>query len=122
MNHSDTGLTESDFLKILWDYFAIHANQRMQILNFYIVLETFFITGLLTLFQLDGELAAFRFTVCIAIIFFSLIFYALDMRTKTMIKFSEDALKTIEQKNVAKYGNEIMIFSIEQEKTLYERR
>ena len=122
MNHSDTGLAESDFLKILWDYFAIHANQRMQILNFYIVLETFFITGLLTLFQLDGELVAFRFTVCISIIFFSLIFYALDMRTKTMIKFSEDALKTIEQKNIAKYGNEIMIFSIEQEKTLYERR
>ena len=54
--------------------------------------------------------------------FFSLIFYALDTRTKAMIKFSEDILKTIEQKNVAKYGNEIMIFSIEQEKTIYERR
>ena len=39
-----------------------------------------------------------------------------------MIKFSEDVLKTIEQKNVAKYGNEIMIFSIEHEKTIYERR
>ncbi len=122
MNHSDTGLTESDFFKMVWDYFVIHANQRMQILNFYIVLETFFITGLLTLFQLDGELTAFRFIVCIAIIFFSLIFYALDTRTKAMIKFSEDVLKTIEQKNVAKYGNEIMIFNIEQEKTIYERR
>lgn len=70
MNHSDTGLTESEFFKMVWDYFVIHANQRMQILNFYIVLETFFITGLLTLFQLDGELTAFRFIVCIAIIFF----------------------------------------------------
>lgn len=69
MNHSDTGLTESDFFKMVWDYFVIHANQRMQILNFYIVLETFFITGLLTLFQLDGELTVFRFIVCIAIIF-----------------------------------------------------
>ena len=46
MNHSDTGLTESEFFKMVWDYFVIHANQRMQILNFYIVLETFFITGL----------------------------------------------------------------------------
>lgn len=53
-------LSENDFVKILWDYFAIHANQRIQILNFYIVLETFFITGLLTLFQLDGNLTAFR--------------------------------------------------------------
>lgn len=122
MNQNNTSLMESDFLKMVWDYFAIHANQRIQILNFYIVLETFFITGLLTLFQLDGELTAFRFMLCIAIIFFSLVFYALDTRTKTMIKFSEDALKAVEQKYIAKYGAEIMIFSIEQEKTLYERR
>ena len=31
-------LSENDFVKILWDYFAIHANQRIQMLNFYIVL------------------------------------------------------------------------------------
>ncbi len=122
MEHNNNGLTESDFVKILWDYFAIHANQRIQILNFYIVLETFFITGLLTLFQLDGELTLFRLVISIAIIFFSLIFYALDTRTKTMIKYSEDALKAIEQKNVTKYGADIMIFSIEQEKTVFERR
>lgn len=115
-------LKESDFLKILWDYFAVHANQRIQILNFYIVLETFFITGLLTLFQLDGDLRVFRLILSVSIIFFSFIFYALDKRTKEMIKFSEEALKTLEQKYVLKYGSEIMIFSKEQEKTLFERR
>lgn len=115
-------LNERDFLKILWDYFAIHANQRIQILNFYIVLETFFITGLLTLFQLNGELTVFRLLLSFAIIFFSFIFYALDRRTKEMIKFSEEALKNIEQKYVAQYSDKIMIFSIEQEKTLLERR
>jgi hypothetical protein len=115
-------LKESDFLKILWDYFAVHANQRIQILNFYIVLETFFITGLLTLFQLDGDLTVFRLILSVSIIFFSFIFYALDKRTKEMIKFSEEALKTLEQKYVLKYGSGIMIFSKEQEKTLFERR
>lgn len=115
-------LKESDFLKILWDYFVVHANQRIQILNFYIVLETFFITGLLTLFQLDGNLTAFRLILSVSIIFFSIIFFALDKRTKEMIKFSEEAIKTLEQKYVLKYGSEIMIFSKEQEKTLFERR
>ncbi|MDE7176873.1 MAG: hypothetical protein K2O59_03585 [Lachnospiraceae bacterium] len=115
-------VSESDFLKVLWDYFAVHANQRIQILNFYIVLETFFITGLLTLFQLDGNLTAFRLILSASIIFFSFVFYALDKRTKEMIKFSEDALKTIEQKYASEYGSGIMIFSKEQEKTLFERR
>lgn len=115
-------LSESDFLKVLWDYFALHANQRIQILNFYIVLETFFITGLLTLFQLDGNLTVFRLILSASIIFFSVVFYALDKRTKEMIKFSEDALKTIEQKYSSEYSSEIMIFNKEQEKTLFERR
>lgn len=119
---NSTELNKSDFFKMLWDYFAIHANQRIQILNFYIVLETFFITGLLTLFQLNGELTVFRLLLSFAIIFFSFIFYALDRRTKEMIKFSEEALRNIEQKYVAQYSNKIMIFSIEQEKTLSERR
>jgi hypothetical protein len=77
---------------------------------------------LLTLFQLDGDLTLFRLILSVSIVFFSFIFYALDMRTKEMIKFSEDALKNAEQKYASKYGNEIMIFSIEQEKTLFERR
>ncbi|MCM1102234.1 MAG: hypothetical protein NC079_10740 [Clostridium sp.] len=115
-------LSESDFQKILWNYFAMHAGQRIQILNFYIVLETFFITGLLTLFQLSGDLTVFRLILSFSVIFFSFVFYALDKRTKEMIKFSEDALKTIEQKYESEYSSEIMIFSKEQEKTLFERR
>ncbi|MGN0005549.1 MAG: hypothetical protein ACI37Z_06235 [Candidatus Gastranaerophilaceae bacterium] len=114
-------LRESDFLKILWDYFAIHANQRIQMLNFYIILETFFITGLLALFQFDGNLTVLRLILSLSIVFFSLVFYALDKRTKAMIKYAEDAIKTIEQKYTAKYSSKIMIFCKEQEKTMRER-
>lgn len=39
-----------------------------------------------------------------------------------MIKLSEDALKFVEQKYEGKYGKEIMIFNLEQEKTLFDRR
>lgn len=122
MEQNQKELRESDFLKIIWDYFSIHARQRIQILNFYIILETFFITALLTVFQLKGEWTIFCVILSVAIIFFSFIFYALDTRTKDMIKFSENALKAVEQKYIVEYGKDIMIFSIEQEKTLYERR
>ena len=94
----------------------------MKILNFYIILETFLVTGLITFSQLGAEYKVFRIIISIAIIFFSGIFLALDTRTKEMIKYSEDALRKIEQKNVTKYGADVMIFSIEQEKTPSKRK
>lgn len=122
MNTEEDKLKESDFAKILWDYFSLHGNQRIQIMNFYIVLETFFVTAFITLFQLDGVLTVIRVIICVAIMFFSFIFHALDIRTKEMIKTAEDALKNIEHKYEDIYGKSIMIFNIEQEKTIYQRK
>mgnify|MGYP000853799655 CR=1 FL=1 len=97
-------LKESDFVRILWDYFSTHATQRMQILNFFIVLETFFITALLALFQFKIDFKVLRITLSIAIISFPY------------------SLKSIEQKYINKYGKDIMIFTIEEEKTSIERK
>lgn len=118
----DEKMNEKDFANIVWNYFSIHASQRMQILNFYIVLETFFVTALLTTFQLENKLKFVQLIICIAIIFFSIIFFALDTRTKHMIKFSEESLIEIEKKYVNTYGKEIMIFSIEKKKTEEKRK
>lgn len=122
MKKNDTGLTESEFARNLWEYFVIHANQRIQMMNFFIILETFFVTTLLTLFQMEGDLGVFRFVMSAAIVFFSIIFCLLDARTKDMIKYSEKALKQLERKYSVKYGRKIMIFSIEEKKTKRDRR
>lgn len=121
MNLDMADLKENDFLKILWDYFCIHGSQRIQLLNFYIILETFFVTALLTLFQLEKSLFSLKFILSIAIIFFSFIFYTLDCRTKNIIKLTEIAIKKIEQKYEAVYGENIMIFSLEEKKTRSNR-
>lgn len=121
MDLNMAGLKENDFFKILWDYFCIHGAQRIQILNFYIVLETFFVTALLTLFQLEKSISSLRFILSFAIIFFSFIFYTLDCRTKNIIKLSEIAIKKIEQKYEDVYGENIMIFSLEEKNTRANR-
>lgn len=115
-------LTENDFLNMSWNYFSLHANQRMQLLHFYILLETLFVTGLLALFQVNEKLTIFRLVLSVAIIFFSCIFFALDKRSKQMIEYSEDAIKNIEQKYVLLYSKEIMVFTMEHEKTSCARR
>lgn len=117
MKQEESGLKESDFLRVLWDYFSMHGAQRMQMLNFYIILEGLFITALAAL-----ELTLLKVLICIAIIFFSLVFWGLDIRTKRMVKLSEDAIKFVEKNYEGKYGKEIMIFNIEMERTAsYER-
>lgn len=98
------------------------CNPKNANFKFFIVLETFFIMDLLTLFQFKTDFKVLRITLSIAIIFFSLIFYLIDKRTKEIIKYSEDALKSIKQKYIKKYGKDIMILTIEEENTTIERK
>ena len=36
----EKALTESDFLEILWQYFCLHASQRIQMLKLYLVINS----------------------------------------------------------------------------------
>ena len=118
----DKELNEKDFLDLLWKYFTLHAQQRTQMLHFFILVESFLITGLITLFKTTGELLLFRFIISFAITFFAFIFYNLDIRTKKIIKYSENGIKIIENKYESFYGKNIMIFSTETDLTEKEKK
>lgn len=109
-------MQEKDFINNLWKYFELHANQRMQLMNFYIVIESLFLTGLVTMLNSKEDLLIFELGVCIAMIFFSWIFSQFDLRTRNMIHCCEDAIKHVEEKyvNDKGYDKEIMIFSVEE--------
>lgn len=92
-------------MEILWKYFELHANQRMQLMNFYIVLESLLIAGLISLLSAQKDLIIWECGICVAIIFFSLIFYGLDRRTRYMIKLCEDTIKKIEKANGGQNGS-----------------
>jgi len=115
-------LTEKDFLVVLWNYFSLHSSQRTTLLNFYIVLESLFVTGLITLSELKGRYTEYQIVVCVAIIFFSFVFYRLDKRTKNLIKNSEIAIKSIETKYSVQFGQDIMIFTKESDTTASQRK
>ena len=110
---NDQNLTEKDFLDIIWNYFSLHSSQRIQLLNFYIVLESLFVTGIFALFQLNQDYFPLKIIGSIAIIFFSFIFWRLDVRTKNMIKIAEEAMKSIEDKYKRSFKESILIFSFE---------
>lgn len=81
-----------------WDYFELHADQRLKAFHFYILLETGLVAALL--FAARGGSPDVRIVAVVGalMVFFSFIFWKLDQRTKGMIKVSERALKLFERR------------------------
>lgn len=121
-NKDEKALTENDFQEILWQYFSLHASQRIQMLNFYIVLETFLLTAWLTLLQVNVGFSFPRIIIGFALMLFSVVFYVLDVRTKSMIKLCEESLSKVEKNYIKQFGKKYMIFSLERENTAEERK
>jgi hypothetical protein len=86
-----------------WDYFELHAEQRLKTFHFYILLETGLVAAMLVAARMGTPEPRFLVIVGIAMIFFSFVFWKLDFRTKGMIKMSEEALKLYERR---KFGTD----------------
>lgn len=110
----EINMNEKDFYDNLWNYFVLHSNQRIQLINFYIILETFLFAGLFTLITSENDTTIFCILVSLASLFFSFLFLNLDVRTKQMIKICEDSIKKLESKHKQQYGEDVMIFSKEE--------
>lgn len=91
------GSLDSFLRKQAWDYFALHASQRMTIFNFYIVLSSVTTTTYAASFKTDSNLQPARVVLAALLCLFALIFGKLDSRTKTLIKNAERALKHFEE-------------------------
>jgi len=114
-------LDEKDFYNTLWNYFSLHANQRVQVFNFFIIIECFLIGGFFTVSQLASENKFYKIVICCLVVLFSFIFFLLDIRTKNIIKIVEKSIIQVEEKYKDKIGKENMIFSCEQEFTKLDR-
>ena len=110
-------MEEKDFMDTLWKYFELHANQRMQMMNFYIVIVSLFLTALVAMFCSKEDLKVCESALCVGVIFFSWIFMMFDKRTRSMIKNCEKAIKKIEMKYIEKFDAEIMVFTQEELQT-----
>ena len=92
----DTDLAEHR--KYAWDYFEVHAEQRLKTFNFYLVLAALLITASSTAFRMQFFNPFVGLSLGLLLAFLSYIFQKLDLRNKELIGVGEQALMAIEKK------------------------
>lgn len=83
-------------LGLVWEYFKLHAEQRLKTFHFYIIIITLLIGSALTILK-DKEYIFFIF-VGILMSFFFFIFWRLDIRNKELISTAEEEIIKLEEK------------------------
>jgi hypothetical protein len=88
--------TNKDVQKYAWDYFAVHASQRMSLFNFFVIFSSLVTTGLVGTFQEAFRAYPLGFGFGMLLVLISFIFWKLDQRVGFLIKHAEAALKHVE--------------------------
>lgn len=82
-----------------WNWFALHAGQRLQLVNFWLVAVAFLAAAFVQ--AQAGHLVAIAFGVSVTGVVASIAFMRLDARTRQLVRVAEDALRHFEEEQVA---------------------
>lgn len=85
-----------------WNWFALHASQRMHLINYFIVAAAFITAGYAAMLANDQYRVAAAVAVGGALV--SVAFERLDIRTRELIRIAEAALSQLEERLVARTG------------------
>ncbi|MCK4369162.1 MAG: hypothetical protein KAV68_05840 [Dehalococcoidales bacterium] len=102
----------------IWNYFQVHAAQRLTTFNFYILISTLIATGFLIVIK---DMPILALLLSVVLILLSFVFWKLDARNKQLIRIAEAGLKYLESKDeIADKTREphiLNIFSYEEAQT-----
>jgi small-conductance mechanosensitive channel len=87
---------DEDAMQHVWSWFSLHAAQRMQSINLFLVASAFVIGGYGAAFAADNLLIAT--VIAIAGLIISLSFLLLDSRNRELIRAAEVPLKVLEER------------------------
>ncbi len=79
-----------------WRDFSLHAGQRLQLFNFFIVLSGSLTAALAACIQKDGLFLAVGIALGAFLAVLSIVFWKLDQRTAFLVKHAEDGIMELE--------------------------
>jgi hypothetical protein len=86
------------FREYAWDYFSLHADQRLRAFHFYVLISTALLGGF-ALSVKNGALQSWMAVFGALLVFFSFVFWKLDDRTRQLVKNAENALKFLDDQH-----------------------
>ncbi len=125
-NHKGDGVVTietklKDHREYAWNYFQLHANQRMATFNFFVIIAALLTAGLAGTFNKDYEYQFIGVVLGLGMAVIAFVFWKLDQRVRYLIKHDESALKEIEKQSVIVTNQDVnqnlSLFSSEEEKT-----
>jgi len=95
MSNSDN-LNESrnEGLRHAWDWFSLHASQRMQSVNYFLVAAAFLFAAFTSVSKDDKH--ALAIGVALLGVWLSYVFYRLERRVRSLLHAAEDAIAPLE--------------------------
>jgi hypothetical protein len=88
-----------------WNWFALHAGQRLQLVNFWLVAVAFLASAYVQ--SRSSHMTTIAFGVSVTGVVSSVAFMRLDVRTRQMVKVAENALRHFEASAVAAGMDEV---------------
>ncbi|MDP9190476.1 MAG: hypothetical protein M3P06_02080 [Acidobacteriota bacterium] len=80
-----------------WASFALHAGQRLTTFNFFIILSSLLINGLVVTLQRDFRVPNIGVVIGLLLAVLAFIFWKIDVRNRQLIKLAEDVIKYFER-------------------------
>ena len=93
----------------VWNYFQLHASQRMASFKFFIVISALLTAGLARTFEKNYPYHSEGIVIGIGMIILSFVFWKLDQRVRFFVKHAETALKELETSRPAKINNKTRV-------------
>lgn len=87
---------EKEALQHSWNWFSMHANQRMQVISYFLVTFALVVAGYGTSMQADNHVVAVGIAVTGVAI--TLSFLLLESRTRELVQAAEPALSALEER------------------------
>jgi len=88
--------TQAEIWNHVWQYFVLHAQQRLTTFNFYIIVSTVAVSGYIASLR-EASARPASIIVGLFLPFFSFVFWKLDCRNRQLVKNAEDALRSLEK-------------------------
>jgi len=86
-----------------WRYFELHSAQRMTLFNYYLIISGAICTGLAATLQGTQAFSVLGVALGGLLTLFSFVFWKLDQRTSSLIKFAESILSIAEADSKAHF-------------------